>query len=301
LSDEVVIRRVATSFVPVAVNLYKVRHANDAAGKLFRSVQQQKDQYQGIWIVSPDGKVLAGHHQFKSDKTWKQEVIETVDTSLREFGTVVPRDVRPTNPLPFRGYGVQSDGNVCLAIYARQMMGGGRQSAPPGTSNSRLWIWDGKLRPDGPVVIDSLTLGADDWECFAPRKTEPAVTWSIPDAVTRRFCRVLIPSSDQSAMPLPEDTKVATLTASIESVEREMARIRLTGAWEALHLIEGDATRAVRGVATAEGVAVYDLKQRAMQSFLLVSSGIHGRPQDESASANGAVIEWHRENTKKEP
>ena len=74
-ADQSVIQQVTTSFVPVAVNLYKVRLAKDAGGELFRSVQRQKDQYQGIWIVSPAGK-LAGHHEFKSRETWTREVVE---------------------------------------------------------------------------------------------------------------------------------------------------------------------------------------------------------------------------------
>ena len=100
MSDQKVIRRVTTEFVPVAVNLYKVRHAKDAGGELFRSVQRQKDQYQGIWIISPQGKVLAGHHDIKSHETWSQEVLDTLDVSLKAFGPVSPRQVKPTNPLP---------------------------------------------------------------------------------------------------------------------------------------------------------------------------------------------------------
>jgi hypothetical protein len=260
-------------------------------------VQRQKDQYQGIWIVSPDGTVLAGHHQFKSDKTWTQEVIETTDAALKAFGNVAPREAKRTRPLEFRGHGNQSDGSVCLAIYARQMMGGGRASAPAGTADSRLWIWDGKLRPDGPIVIDSLTLNAEDWASFSPPQNRPGTTWPISNAVARRFCRVLVPSSDQSAMPLPDDARAATLTASIDSVDGDLVRIRLSGDWEALHLIEGDSARPVRGVATAEGLAVYDLKRHVMQSFLLVFRGTYGQPTDESVCANGAVVEWQRELT----
>ena len=54
-------------------------------------------------------------------------------------------------------------------------------------------------------------------------------------------------------------------------------------------------TRPLRGAATAEGIAVYDLKQRAMQSLLLVFSGTHGRPNDEAVCAAGAVVEWHHQ------
>src|SRR5262249_9093148 len=100
LSDPAVIRRVTTHFVPVAVNLYKVRQVNDAGGELFRSVQRQKDQYQGLWIVSPQGKVLAGHQDFKSAKTWSQEGIDTIDAALQSFGPVSARSGTPGNPPP---------------------------------------------------------------------------------------------------------------------------------------------------------------------------------------------------------
>jgi hypothetical protein len=90
LSDQKVIQRVTTSFVPVAVNLYKVRQAKDAGGELFRSVRRQKDQYQGIWIVSPAGKVLAGHHEFQSRETWTKEVLDTLTRLVCElrFGSI---------------------------------------------------------------------------------------------------------------------------------------------------------------------------------------------------------------------
>jgi hypothetical protein len=174
------------------------------------------------------------------------------------------------------------------------MLGGGRENAPAGVPVSRLWLWDGKLRTDGPIVIDSLTLPAKEWSAFAPPRIEPGTKWSVPEEVARQFSRVLIPSSDQSAMPRPEDAKLARLTAVVESVENSRARIRLTGAWEAVHLQEGDAKRPLRGAATADGIAVYDVKHKAMRSLLLVFSGTYGRPKDEAVNSAGAVVEWRR-------
>jgi hypothetical protein len=94
LSDQKVIHTVTTNFVPVAVNLYKVRQAKDEGGESFRSIQRQKDQYQGIWIVSPAGKVLAGHHEFKSRETWTQEVLETANAAVKSFGPLPPRQIK---------------------------------------------------------------------------------------------------------------------------------------------------------------------------------------------------------------
>ena len=143
-------------------------------------------------------------------------------------------------------------------------------------------------------MIDSLPLTAREWASLVPPKTKVGTTWSVPEAVARQFCRVLIPSSDQSSMPRPNDAKLARLTGNVESVEHGLARIHLSGAWEAVHLQEGDAKRPLRGTATAEGVAVYDLKQQAIESVLLVFTGSYGRPNDEGVCAAGAVVEWHR-------
>jgi hypothetical protein len=274
------------------VNLYKVRQAKDAGGELFRSVQKQKDQYQGIWIISPAGKVLAGHHEIQNSKTWTQEVLDTADAAMKSFGPVPQRQVKPTDPLPFRGYGTLSDGGVCLAVYARQMLGGGRRNAPVDVPASRQWLWDGALRPDGPAVIDSLTLTAKDWAALVPPKIKVGSTWTMPEGVSPLFCRVLIPSSDQSSMPRPDDAKLARLQGTVESVDDGLVCIRLTGTWDAVHLQEGDAKRPLHGAATAEGLAIYDLKQQAMRSVLLVFNGSYGRPNDEGVCAAGAVVEW---------
>ncbi len=172
------------------------------------------------------------------------------------------------------------------------MLGGGRRNVPAGVPESRHWLWDGALRPDGPVVIDSLTLTAREWATLAPPRHQVGSAWAVPESVARQFCRVLIPISDQSAMPRPDDAKLARLEGTVESVEDGLARIRLTGTWEAVHLQEGDAKRPLRGAATAEGVAIYDVKRQALQSVLLVFSGSYGRPNDESVGAVGAVVEW---------
>ena len=64
MSNEPVIRRISESFVPVALNLYKIREVKDAAGEFFRAVYKQTpNRYQGLWIVSAEGKVLASHQQ----------------------------------------------------------------------------------------------------------------------------------------------------------------------------------------------------------------------------------------------
>src|SRR5207248_17159 len=107
LSDDDVINQVSKSFVPVAVNLYKIREAPGSAGDLFRSVQRQRSQYQGIWIVSPDGKVLAGHHEVKNPTQWAREVLDTIVAALAACRPVQAREPIATDPIPNRGRGLR--------------------------------------------------------------------------------------------------------------------------------------------------------------------------------------------------
>ena len=285
------IRRISTEFVPVAVNLYKVRRAKDAGGDLFRSVQRQKDQYQGIWIVSPEGRVLAGHHDIKNHKTWSQEILETIDGGLRAFGSVSPRRAKRENPLPYRGRGVKPDGSVSVAVYVRSMLGGGSDSAPSVVDGKDHWKWAGALRPDGPPVIDSLALSPKEWSTLTPPRLEAGSEWAVPEAVARKFSRALSPSSDQSTMPRPEEAKVAELKAIVESVGKGQARIRLTGRWATEHTYN---RKPSYGWASAEGIAVYDIEKKALERVLLVFSGAFKSvpPWDKGHRPIGAVMEW---------
>src|SRR5262249_23162986 len=140
----------------------------DAGGELFRAAQRQKDQYQGLWVVSPEGKVLAGHHDIKDHKNWSQEGPDTLDAGLKTFGPGGAGRVGRADAVPYRGIGVGPDGTVTLAIYTRDLHQG---------------------RRDGPAVIDSLTLPAGEWGAFMPPAATVGTDWALPEAVARQLCR----------------------------------------------------------------------------------------------------------------
>ncbi len=271
--------------MPAAINLYRVRKAADGARELFQSVQRQKDQYQGVWIVSPEGKVLAGRHDYKDFRHGHVELLETLEAGLKAFGPVDPRRAKPTNPLPHRGIGVQADGRVTLALYGRQVLGGGRDTIPIGVASSRAWLWDGVLRPDGPTMIDSLTLSAEEWAAFAPS----GASWNLPEGVARKLVRLLTASSDQSGMPRPEDATVAELKGTLED---DRSRIRFAGRWEMSRLVEGDPKRPMSAAATAEGEALYDVEGKSLRSLLLVFESVVRHGRSEGLSRAAAVVEW---------
>ena len=65
------IRFIATNTVPVALNLYVIRRQKDGAGDFFRAVQKQRPaQYQGLYLVTPGGKVLADYLSTTCDFPW---------------------------------------------------------------------------------------------------------------------------------------------------------------------------------------------------------------------------------------
>lgn len=279
--------------MPVAANLYTTRKASDGSAEFLRTVQRQKDQYQGIWIVTSEGKVLAGHHDVKDHAAWAREVLETLDEGLKAFGPVDLRQAAPTDPLPFRGRGVRDDGSVTLALYGRQMLGGGRAAMPRGVEPGRAWLWDGPYRPDGPAMVDSLTLAAGEWAAFRPPVPGAGTEWGVPESVARKFVRILSASSDQSGMPRPEEAAVAELRAKVESVDSGVARVSWRGRWEAVRLPEGRKDRAQYGAGTASGTARVDVARNSVTSLLLVFDATvrHGSPTA-APVRTGGVVEW---------
>lgn len=260
----------STQFVPVAVNLYKVRNAKDAGGALFRSAQKQKDQYQGLWMLSPEGKVLAAHHQFKDASTWPSEIISALDVALAAFGNVEPRRAVQTTPLPYRGVGVQADGAVSLAVHTRFLH---------------------HEKADGPPVIDTLTLADPDWKQLIPAKLDAGSVWRVPENVARQFSRVLSPSSDQSTMPVPNDVTSVEMTGTAGPAENGVVRVRYVGRLAAVHTYE---RKISRGEATLAGEAQFDATTGQPRALTFLLTGVHYGPPPYDAPRNtGAVVEWH--------
>jgi hypothetical protein len=268
--------------------------AKDAGGDLFRSAQQQKNQYQGIWILSPEGKVLAAHQDYRKPETWTSEVLAATDAALAAFGPVPARQTRAANPLPNRGIGVQPDGSVSLALYTRYTAGGGQQYAPAAVESGSRWLWDGEFRTDGPPVIDTLTLTRAEWSSFTPPRLTAGTEWSIAAAIARKFARALSPSSDQSGMPRPEEATIAELREKVKSLDGSEAQIRFTGRWETDHVYDGKHSLAW---ASAEGIAGFDRRRKALRSLLMVFSGAYrmAPPWDKETRPTGAVVEWSAE------
>lgn len=262
-------------FVPVAVNLYKIREDRGPGGDLFRAVQRQMDQYQGFWVVSPEGKALAKYHDWKGDPSvpQNQRVPMTLDAGLKAFGPVSPREAKPTDLLPYRGKGVRPDGKVSLALYGRLMAQG---------------------RPDGPMMLDSVTFEGAEWAAFAPPAKTKAQEWTVPETIARTLARSLLSPGDSGGVFRAEDFLQAELRARVESIEEGKARIRLTGTWKAEGLYGGEKGHPYGASATGDGVALYDLEKRSMRSLIMVLNGQVGKTSEivKGGRETGGVVEW---------
>ena len=111
--------------IPVTLNTDRM--PNDDAGKFFKEAMKSSRWPQGIWIIAPDGKVLAFHYYRpvsgespeRGKARWTRELLEAVETGLNAFGPVKEREVKPHNPLPDRGVGLREDGGARLAALWR--------------------------------------------------------------------------------------------------------------------------------------------------------------------------------------
>jgi hypothetical protein len=275
LSDERVIRFIAQTCVPVALNLYEIRKAKGAGGGFFRNVQAQRPaQYQGLYLVAPDGKVLASHQNFKSDKTWPQEVLADLRPGLEAFGSVKQRTLTPADPLPDRGLGVRLDGSVRLAVFLRYPIRG----IP--------------LRELPNPTIDSLILTAAEFRELAPPKAEAGARWSISPAVGRNFHRVLGPGNEDT-MPRLHEVRSVSMAGRVKSVEGGLAYLAYEGTIAGSHETQSNRGKC-QGEAKLTGVGVYDRGTGTLRSLVWVFEGTFRAPppNDKAAQSYSGVVEW---------
>ena len=142
LSQDDVVRRVA-NFVPVALDRKVLLKEKVRTSP--KSLQRQKPEYHGLWIDSPDGKVLAAHSESKA----KDARLDPGDR--RHPGDRPPILRSPSRPAGSGrwwdsaappGNGRHPTEASSLALHSRLMHKGAR---------------------DGPVAFDTLTLEEKEW------------------------------------------------------------------------------------------------------------------------------------------
>src|SRR5262249_55636163 len=149
-----------------------------------------KEWPQGLWVVTTDGKVLGFHyHRAKpgesyadGQRRWVDDTLGMLRDAAKEAGPPEPRD---------------------LKAKPEGLSGGGRGRAPGGGARlavSVIGLRGG--RQEGPPVVDSIRLSADEWAAFAPPEGAKAGReWELPEAVARRFAPALSPMTDPIFSP----------------------------------------------------------------------------------------------------
>ena len=239
--------------------------------------KQRPAQYQGLYLVAPDGKVLASHQNFKSDKTWPQEVLADLQPGVKAFGPITPRTVAPTDPLPERGVGMRAEGGVCLGVYLR------------------IPIRNTPLRELPNPRIDSIILSAAEFSDLGPPKSEAGAQWKLSQAVSLKFHRVLGPG-DEDTMPRLHEMTSTALVGRVKSVEGGIACLAYEGSLAGTHQMQSNRGKC-RGEAKLTGVGVYDVKAGQLRSLVWVFDATFRAPppHDKEGSPYYGVVEWRSE------
>lgn len=261
LTDERVVRRISDFFVPAHFNNDDPdRDRSSSSYRLWRSILNQKDlQGQGLWIVAPDGRVLAGMSAeidgqpserkgngpgapWQPNRRFADATVIMLDEALKKYGSVSQRVAKP-QPLEYRGAGVKPDGGVRLIALSRSDHG----------------------------LIFSVFLSREDWAAFQPPKLAVGERWSLPESVARKFAPVLSPYADTRFRPWPEDVKSAKLSAQVESIGNGEVRVRINGEWHADWTHDNN-EQSLADI-TAEGLLMMDAKTGTPRRLLMIFDG----------------------------
>ena len=293
MSDSAVINLISTTCVPVALDHHKVSVDKGETGDFYRSVYNQLPRYQGLWLVSPDGRVLgAAGRGMSDDATWVRTVLADLKSGLAKFGAVAPRRVVRTNPVPYRGIGVRPDGSVRLAVEDRPIPDyiNLSQPIPP------------KLLPD--LALGSVELSAAEWSALAPPVTEKGSRWTIPEAVGRRF----FPMLDWADVHFtdPRSVTEVQLAGRVASLRDGIAHLvydgQIVGVINTSILPNTDRLpskdhEARSAMEMIGGAGAYDIRTGQMLSLTWVWKGacsLDIPPRRGTGTPFGTLVEWRR-------
>ncbi len=282
LSDPRVIRGITRSCVPVAVPLYTVRKEKSPSGDFLRAVQKQRpDQYQGIFIVSPEGKVLSSQDRAPEKRdTWAQSLMGVIESGVGTYGPVTERKVEPVPLLPDRGAGRRKDGGIVLAVYTRTLHMGLDK------------------RGFGDVTIDSAVLTDRDRQRFEFPGLKPGDELEVGTAAVRKLHRVLSPLSDCNTLPQADEVEHATLKCGVERIRGDIVELGFRGRIVGVHTwpFPPHKGKKIHAEVTLAGVGTCDRKSGKLLSLLLLGDGRYRNyPPYDQVTRYGAVVEWRLE------
>ncbi len=290
LSDGAVIQWITANCVPVALDRHTIAGDKGETGSIFRSIYQQEPQYQGLWLVAPDGRVLGATGRVPGDvASWPQEALADLRTGMKKFGTIEPHRVTRVDSLPFRGKGVRPDGSVTLAVSDRRInVKNLSQEVPPDAV--------------GELLLGSVTLSAAEWSTFAPRNASVGSRWDIPEAVGGDFFPML--AVEMWEFEKRSEVTEFELAGRVASVQDGIACLVYRGHVAGDHDVtwDGGTKRSIKSTALklTGGVGTYDIRAGQMLSLAWVWDGVYfgyEKPSDRDRAPRfryAVVVEWRR-------
>ncbi len=241
--------------------------------------------YQGLYLATPDGKVLAVNSPMVPDPPgWPKRVLEELTAGLKQFGNVTPRPPTQSNPLPYRGIGVGPDGSVTLAMRDRVV-----------SRNRPEQLFE--------LLLGSVTLPAADWSAIGPPDAKVGGSWTIPKAVGGAFYSML--NLHDVRFHGRNDVTDFEFTGKVTAVQDGIAYLNYRGRIRG-HYDERTPDHSGGFIASTElrmlgGVGAYDLQAGQMLSLTWVFDGSYWlcKELSDRDHADGdhyvAVVEWRRE------
>lgn len=278
LSDKEVISKLSENYVPVALNLYLIREAKGTAGDFFRKFHKQRPkQYQGLYVVTAEGKVLANRAEQPAKGSWAADTLKLLDEGLDAFGAVTPRKPKATTPNAEHGLGLRDDGSIVLATYVRPMTLGLDK------------------RGLGPLVIDRITLTKDEVKSLTLANGVQDATWRVPAETATALCRLTSPLSDTNWLAKRDEVSKAFLRGKIDRKSGGTSYLSFTGTVASAHVFQLDPHKGkqVKAEVTLRGAGTMESRSGKLLSLVLVGEGrFRNYPPYDQESKYGAVVEW---------
>jgi hypothetical protein len=287
LSDDAVVHLISTNFVPVAMDRHKMDHDQGEVGAFYHSAYTQAPQYQGLWLISPDGRVLCKTGRGAGSDNWPKVVLADLQAGLTKFGPVAPRRVQQRNLHPYKGLGIRPGGSVVLAVTTKAVMIGDLRTEL--TADKTTWQY-----------IDGVALSSAEWSSVAPPNAQAGCQWTLPEDLGRRFCRML--TTDMATFQV-QDVSEVRLSGRVASVQDGIAYLSYDGRLIGVRRTKGSDVEQYCAMTLAGGVGAYDVRSRQMLSLTWVWDGrIQSRDLRKSPNPDwnryGAVVEWRLGNLK---
>lgn len=268
------------AFVPAADEVYRLQTGTDAECRLFQKFAEQghyggitrpSNTRQGTYAVTPSGVFLASINSNRP-----AEVAAMLRRALEKWKTL-PREERlSAENLPAQNADLSRDERfypsegLVLQVYSRDLPREAEASGWRGQAWNNDFAWFRKAEA----------------RAFLPERVAPGEKRAVPESLVRRLARLnLVDNVRGQTGPFADrDVETATLTATVEKVEADVATVKYEGqtraSAEGVWSVAGyrdmnNPTPQKRGIETKLlGRAQYDLKRERFAAFEMIALGM---------------------------